>query len=221
MLELGRKESHLFSGILVQILIVGLLVFAYTQAIRQLKHSRELYDRYQEQLTMAREEMSHRPPSSDLASLQREVEQLKRHFAAEPTLTREREQMESWAASTFHFQEIHLRQTDLPVELLNFPIQGRPDFEVELYGLELTAQATTREAAAFLAAVEGPNTQPMMTLAALEVKTAEVGSERPVHLSARWLVPVVKTAFREEGSPFVSEGVPVDWGQREEPFSSP
>lgn len=222
MLELGRKETHLFSGIFVQIVLVGLLVFAYTQAVRQVNHGRELYFRYQEQLTMARDRMARRTPVPDLAALQSEVDQLKRHFATEPGLSQEGKWIEPLARDSFHLRGVHMLRTDTPVNLLTFPIEGRPDFEVELYGLELTATGTTRSVAALLATLAKADLQPILALAALDLKSAEPGTDDAVRISARWLVPVVAGPARGgEALVLAPSGVKPDWGDREEPFASP
>lgn len=221
MLELGRKEAHLFSGIFVQILMVGLLVFAYTQAIRQVKHARELYYRYQEQLTMAREQMARQPPGSDPAALQAEVDRIKRRFAAEPDLLREKGWIERVARQEFHLQDLQLRKSEMPVEILTFPMKGRPDFEVQLYGLELTAAGTTRSAAGLLAALAEPELEPILALAALDLRASQAAAAEPVQWSARWLVPVVPGPAREEVPLPPPQGTRLDWGNREEPFSSP
>lgn len=221
MLELGRKENHLFGGIFVLIVMVALLVFPYTQAIRQLNHSREMFTRLQEQLTVARDQMARRTPASDTSALQAEVDKLKGNFADPSALDFQLRRIEQAAREGFALKDIQVQKTELPVDTLSFPREGRPDLEVQLYGLELTAQATTRAAAGLAAILAEPNSQPILSLATLELRAAELGADLPVQMTARWLVPVIEGAPRAEAALASPQPARPEWGNREEPFFSP
>lgn len=221
MLELGRKEHHLFGGIFVLIGMVALLVFPYTQAVRQLNRSREMFYRLQEQLAVARDQMARRPATSDLSALQAEVEKLKEKFAAESELDSHLSRIEQTAREEFNLQGLQARRTDLPVDTLAFPVEGRPDFEVQLYGLELAGSGTSPAAAGLLATMAEPGGHPILSLAALELRAAEPELNQPVQLTVRWLVPVPKGVSWLEDVPAARPPVRPEWGSREEPFFSP
>lgn len=220
MLELGRKEHHLFGGIFVQILLVGLLVFAYTQAVRQLNHGREMFTRRQEQLTVARDQMARRPAVPDLSGLQGEVGKLKESFAGESELNSQLHRIERIAQSR-GLKEVQVRKTDVPVDTLTFPMQGRADFEVRLFGLELAGQGSTRGVANLLAALSDSGTQPALSLATLSLRTSEIDADQPVQFSLRWLVPVLEGVTHAEEAAPARPPAGKEWGMREEPFLSP
>ena len=53
MLELGRRERHLISGLVLQVVVVGISVFVFTQAIRYLKYERTRFLELREQISQA------------------------------------------------------------------------------------------------------------------------------------------------------------------------
>ncbi|MBI3311988.1 MAG: hypothetical protein HYZ88_00465 [Candidatus Omnitrophica bacterium] len=218
MLELGHREHHLFGGIFAQILLVGLLVFAYTQAIRQLNHGREMFTRLQEQLTVARDQMARRPAIPDLAALKAEVGKLKEAFASEADLAAQQSRLERVSREVFNLTGIQIRKTDSPVDSLVFSVEGRSDLEIQLYGLELTGQGNSREVAGLLSVLSGSGQRPMLALATVDLRAVELDS--PVAFTLRWLIPVLEGgADHAAGSPPAADTI--QWGVREEPFLSP
>lgn len=223
MLELGRREHHLLSGIGAQILIVAVLVFAYTQAIRQLRHRGELRDRLQEQLTMARDQLARHTHRPDVAALQKEVAGLKSGLISTATLAEVARQLEALARESYGLQDLEVKAGERPTHALTVPLDGRLDFEAHLHALELSGIGTTRDAAALVAAMGDPSTKLLASLVRMELKRSgpkEGGGLARVSL--RWLLAVSPGAAGP-----VLPGDPLrvppqrEWGRREEAFSSP
>ena len=221
MLEHGRREHHLLSGIGVQILMVALLVFAYTQAIRQLKHSGEMRDRLEEQLTVARDQLARHSRRPDVESLQREVAELKSTLLSKQGLEELAHQLRDLVEKEYRVRDLEVKAGDRPTQALSIPLDGRMDFEAQLYVLELSGATTSRTAAVLAAALGRPSSKLLAPLVAMEMKRSGPKEEEPVRLSLRWLLAVSpgSTEAALPGSPAVP--AKQEWGWREEPFYSP
>lgn len=219
-MEPQRKEIHLLSGLGVQILIVGLLVFAYTQAIRQVKYQRELFQRLQEQLTMAREQMVRQGPTPDVALMQAQVQKIRPAFLALAEVSPQVERIKVLAEQGFHLQESRWNQSEEPADSFTVSIPGRNDCEVVLYKLEMEARGSSRSAAGLLASV-GPDSElPVFPLQTLEIQADPAEPGAALRISCRWLLPVAASLSSQDrltkpGPRPAREPV---WGEREEPF---
>lgn len=220
MLELGHRERNLLSGISVQILIVGLLVFAYTQAIRQFKHQRELFGRLQEQLTMAREQMARVAVTPDLAAVQGQIQALQARFLAVDSVEKEVERIKLLAEKELGLHHLQWERKKEPMNWIYVPISGRDDFEVELVGLEMKGQAPSSSVAWLLASMAQP---PVLPLTELEMTARSGDADPPVDVSFRWFLPVVASLLEEKKVPPPAPRATVNpvLGGREEPFQSP
>lgn len=218
MLELGRREQNLLGGLGLQILIVGVMVFAYTQAVRQVKLAGDLSQRLQEQLVVAREEVAREGGKADIAQLQAQVEELKASLAAPEALEIQAGRLKR-LAGRFNIRDAQVAPDPDPAEKITIPMQGQPDFEIRLHRLEMTGTAPARSIYGLVAAVADPAFKPISPLVAMQLE-APSGGGQPVKFKLRWLIAV------SPGSPGLdvslpAAGEPPPWGLREEPFLSP
>lgn len=221
MLEHGKKESHLLGGIGVQILIVAVLVFAYTQAIRQLKHRGELRDRLAEQLTVARDQLARHTRRPDVAALQVQVAELKATLLSTQALGELARRLGELAREEYGVQEPAVKAGERPTQTLTVPLDGRLDFEAHLYALELSGVTTSRHAAALVRAMGDPSCKFLAPLVAMELKRAEPKEGSPVRVSLRWLLAVSPSSTEPSlPAPLKAQPEP-EWGWREESFLSP
>ena len=219
--EQGGREHHLMSGIGVQLLLVALMVFAYTQAIRQLKHAGEQRDRLEEQITVARNQLARHSRRPDLESLQKEVAKLKSTLLSPQALGEVAGRLRELAQKEYHVQDLEVKVGDRPTQTLSIPLDGRMDFEAQLYALELSGVATSRAASGLAAALGGSSSKLLAPLVAMEMKSSGPEDEQPVRLSLRWLLAVSpgSTGTTPPSSPAASARP--EWGWRDEPFYSP
>lgn len=222
-MEQQRKENNLLSGLGVLILIVALLAFAYTQAIRQVKYQRELFQRLQEQLTMAREQMARQGPTPDVEAMRAQIRKIRPAFLALEEVSPQVDRIKALAQQQLHLRAARWNQSEEPVDSFTVSIPGRKDCEVSLYALEMGAQGSARSVAALLASV-GPDSElPAFPLRALEIQGDPTESGAALQVSCRWLLPVAAPLSGQES---LTKPVPRPvrepvWGQREEPFLSP
>ena len=218
MVELNGKERHLLSGLLLQVLVVAALVFAYTQAVRQLKVQHERVLRLREQLIVADAKMKEKP-GQELDHLQGELTRL-------TGLLSTREELEAWAKELGRMaqEEPGVSEPKVAVGMverkIEVPIEPLPPFKVELYALELTGKTTTRSVAKLLSAVDRGRMKRLCPLETLELKSA-AGPTPSVEARLKWLVAV---SDRAAAAPAPAEGpppTPLSWGSRTEPFQSP
>ena len=226
MLELGRKEPQLLSGIVVQIVLVALLVFAYTQAIRQLKLQQELQARLQEQLALAREQVAKQAAKADLATLQAQMAELKSFMVVPDRLAAQADRLKVLAEQQFGVQNAQVKVGLAPMETMSIPLEGRPDFIIQLYTVELTGFTTTRNTVALLHRIGARASKVLCSLVGMELRASEISSPDPVDLSLKWVVAVESVSGEHPTAPSESpmekiELPPLAWGWREEPFRSP
>ena len=243
-LESEHRERHLLGGLGLQIFMVGfgvLLVFAYTQAIRQAKREGDLRARFQEQLTIAREELGKQPSRSmELAHLQAQVESLRARLLAFDAVAGRAEQIRQIAGAEFGIDAVRVEVSESPVETWDLPMPGGTALQIQLYSLELEGAGTSREIAGLLERLKGSAAEPapFQAMTILELKASEgTGPEKPAHLFLRWLIPATVPSENPEpsGAAVSSDGKPAvvspppgsgpdaasRWGWRSEPFLSP
>lgn len=221
MLEPGRKEHHLLSGIGVQILIVTVMVFAYTQAIRQLKRRWERRDRLEEQLTMARDQLARHGPRPDVEALQQQVAELKSVLLSTAMLAEAARQLEELARKGYGVQDLQVKVGERPTQALTIPLDGRLDFEAHLYALELSGVTTSRSAAALASVLAEPSCKLLAPLVSMELKESGRKGDPPARVSLRWLLAVSpESKATVLPAPLQAPAGP-EWGWREELFSSP
>lgn len=225
MLELGRREQSLLSGLVVQVLVVGMLVFAYTQAARQLKFQRSLFLELKEQLARARDQVERAGPR-DLAEMQARLFELESQMATPETLSDWAGRVEIFARDRFSFRNLQVK-VGAPVKTIPVPVSPHSQFEMKLQPLELQGSGTTREAAGLLESLSPLSVKFLCPLERMELKAQAADASLPVELYFRWLVA---TGTKIAGSadqkvkpkPWpVTSAAEGRWGSREEPFRSP
>jgi len=221
MLELGKKEHHLMGGHLVLILVVVPMVFAYTQAIRQVKLSRDLSVRLQEQLTISQEQVARQGGKVDTANLQAQVAELKSSLIPQNALEIQARRLEKLAQERFGIRDAQVKTGNVPSGKFSAPLEGQPDFEVHLYTLEMKGMADSRSVAGLLSSVSDPSFRPLCPLIAMELKSAESAENRPVEFTLKWLMAVSPDSSSSPVAETLPQsGHPPAWGWREEPFLS-
>lgn len=211
MLELGRKEQHLMGGIGFNILIVGLMVFAYTQAVRQVNLSKDLSLRLREQLTVAREQLARQSGRMDLAQIQAQVAELKGSMVSPDALGAQAARLGRLASERFGV-EGKVTVSEQPVEKVS---------EILLHALEMKGTAQTRALAGLAAVVGDPAFRPVCPLVGMELHRAGPGENRPVEFLLKWLVAVSPDSPHPAQQALPDSGPRIVWGPREEPFLSP
>ena len=233
MLELGRRESQMMGGLWLQILVIGVMVFAYTQAIRQLNHRKDLTTRLQEQLTMAREKLVREGSRPDLSRLQVEVAHSKSVFFSRDLIEQKLPLLTTLAQDRFSIRELKIQLAARPARSIQMALEGQPDLVVELYPLILTGVGTSRNVSGLLATLNHPDLRPLSPLAKMTLQAQDLKEVEPVKIHLEWWVAAVAPAESveeeelqtEQQSPFSllegSRGSRPAWGDREVLFLSP
>ncbi|MBI3333031.1 MAG: hypothetical protein HYZ93_02945 [Candidatus Omnitrophica bacterium] len=213
MLELGRRELHLVSGLGVQVIVVVLLVFAYTQAARQLSYQREKYLELREQLASAKHRLA-TEGKLDLNSIRARLADLGNGLPTGDSLGQWGQELAVVARDRFHLEEVQVQVGTVPESTVSVPLVKGSPFEVELYSLELSGKGGSRDIAAFLQSLGNSSPKLLCPLQGMEIR------ESSLHL--KWLLGARRSELKEH--PGIGELTPVpssSWGEREEPFLSP
>jgi len=233
MLELGRREWHLMGGLTTQILVVGLLVFVYTQAIRQIQHQGRLHDQLQERLTMAREEVARTDPGADVTALKGKSAALLARFHTYDNWVAASGALKWLASEVYGAQNLRLQLSEESTKTIEIPLEGQPDLKMQLHALEMHGTVTSQNAAGLLIALRNPKMKFLCPLVSLELAAADPDELQPVDFSFKWWVVTdleaegdrVLSQMRPEAPQSIQlplESHPVaDWSLRIEPFQSP
>lgn len=220
MLELGQRERHLLGAVWFQVALIGLIVFAYTQAVRQLNYQKERQTRLQEQLVMAREQVSKQATTrQNLESLQEEVSDLRSQTVSVPELPAVAQRVKELAEKKYELSILRVKEGDSPVETLDLPIQDRQLQKIDLYLLDCSGRGTSRQIALFLAHLNHPDFRPLTALISLVCRSPEEKGTAPVEFTAQWVVAV--SSETPERKPAPDYDVSLEWFNRLEPFLSP
>ena len=231
MLELGHKEQHLLSGMGIQLLVIGLFVFIYTQAFRQMNARHDLYLKMKEQVTRAKAQLANQEVP-DLARVQKELlSQMPVYLAAPDILAEWAKRLEEAARDQFDFRHVELVVGGAPEKVVNFPMAGGPPVEIHLYSFELTSEGTTRDAARFLKVIQGYQMKVLAPLSGIGMEAAAPDGVKPVVLHLKWLVATAPKIADPKATPRFEPVLPpeqmeakalaepfLDWGGRDEPF---
>jgi len=230
-LELGHKEKHLLSGMGVQLILIGLFVFIYTQAFRQMNARHELYLKMKEQVTHAKAQLA-KQAAPDLARVQADLLNEMPFYLATPDILAEwSKRLEEVARDQFDFRHIEVTVGNAPEKVVSFPMAGGPPVEVHLYPFELKAEATTRGAARFLKAIQNYQMKVLAPLSSMRIEAADPEQVKPVVLRLKWLVATAPKMNDQKTTPRFEPILPqdrlqtplpsepsLDWGTRDEPF---
>ena len=208
------------SGIVFNILIVGLMVFAYTQAVRQVNLGKNLLFRLREQLTVAREQLARSGGRTDLAQIQAQVAELRESMISPDALGSQAGRLERLASERFGV-EGKVTVSEQAVERISVPLEGQPDLEIPLYSLEMKGTAQTHALAGLVAAVGDSAFRPVCPLVGMEIHRAGPGENQSVEFLIKWLVTVCPDSPLPAQQDLPVSGPRIVWGPREEPFLSP
>ena len=186
--EANRREKHLLGGLGIQVLVVGLLVFVYTQAARQVNYRRGQFLRFQEQLSAAKAQ-AEKVGQPDLEKLRAKVTELESRFVSSQAVSELAKTIESAAREKFGFREVTVA-VGTTEKTVRSDLPGRPDVEANLVGLELSGSAATRNIAAFLADLTSSPQKFIFSLQSLRIEARASDQPAPVAVHLKWLVAV-------------------------------
>ena len=216
------REHHLLSGLGLQVLVVALLVFVYTQAARQLNYQRGLFLRLQEQLGAAKMQAA-KGGKPDLNKLRAEVDQLEARLATPRMLSEWAKALESSAKERFGFHEVNV-SVGAVEKTVGVDLGEKAAFETQMVALEFKGTAATRNAAAFLASLASPELKLLCPLQSMSLEARGPEQNDPITLRLKWLVAISSKPTQAGSVPEISlPNAPpsLTWGWREEPFLSP
>lgn len=229
-MELQRREQHLLSGLGIQVIVVALLVFAYSQAARQLTAQYQTYLQLKEQVARARDRVA-REGVPDLGPLKAELLEMERSLATPEMLSEGLLRLENIARDRFGFRDIEIK-VGPPEKTIRIPRPPNgPDFEVQLISLELQGNCTTRQTAGLLARIGQASLHLVCSLQTMTLTASNPDQPLPVNVRLKWLVAASGSALDAQPptghSPGFARVTPTasgeapKWGSREEPFRSP
>jgi hypothetical protein len=222
MLELGHREKHLLGAVWFQVVLIGLIVFAYTQAVRQLNYQKERQNRMQEQLVLAREQVSKQAAApKKLEILQDEVADLRSEMIFLNELPEIGQKIQSLAEKKYGLSVLRVKEGDSPVGTFDLPIQDRQIQRIDLYLLDCWGRGSSRQIAGFLAHLNHPDFRPLMTLVSLNCQSSDAGTIPPVEFTAQWVVPISSDPAERKPKPPADYEISFEWFERLEPFISP
>lgn len=215
------RETHVLSGLGLQVLVVAVLVFVYTQAARQLNYQRGLFLRFQEQLAAAKMQTA-KSGKPDLARIREEVNRLSARLATPQILSEWAKALESSAKERFGFHEVTVNVGAVE-KTVAADLGEKAALEAQMVALELKGTATTRNAAAFLAELASTDLRILCPLQSMRLEAQGPEQTDPVTLRLKWLVATsTKPAQPDSVLPALDKRASSPaWGWREEPFLSP
>ncbi len=223
MLEPGYRERHLLSGIGLQLLLIGLLVFAYTQAIRQMNYKREMFLTLKEQVAQGAAQVT-REGKPDLTRIRSGIfHRWEAYLAAPDTLSEWAKRIEDIARDRYGFGDLQVKVGSAPERSVRIPLFEESSLEVHLYPIELEGTATARSGAAFLNSMDTASFKLLCPLTSMQVKALEPEAPRPVRFRFKWLAATLPQPPQNlpQGEGWkMPAATTVAWGGREDPFAS-
>lgn len=186
--EADRREEHLLGGLGFQVLVVGLLVFIYTQAARQLNYQRGQFLKFQEQLLAAKSQVA-KAGKPDLEKLRAQVAEMEGRLAAPKTLPELAKTLESSVKERFGFHDVTL-MVGVVEKTVRSDLPDRPVVEANLVGLELKGAASSRETAAFLDSLALSRSKFLLLLQSMQLEAQAPNQQGPLAVRLKWLVAV-------------------------------
>ncbi len=221
----GTRERHLLGGMGLQVLLIALLVFVYTQAARQLRYQREQFLRLREQVAACKAQVT-RAGQPDLSVVRARVNRMEGRLINPRSLSGWVAALRVAAEEKFGFQGAVVRVGSVE-KTVRAELERGFSYEASLSGVEMEAKASTQEVASLLEALSGSDSQPLCPLQEISLEALPSDGPDPVRVRLKWLVAVAPPAEGEpapsgEPSPAadLKPGSP-DWGPRTEPFRSP
>lgn len=245
MVDEGRREARLLSGLGVQVAVIAFLALLFSNAGRKLQAQQELYIKLKEQLVSAQIKVA-KQGRFDLVSLKKEVASLSSTLVRPEELPGWAKRIEGLARSPFGFRDLQVR-VGSPARTIRVSTSGKESFEIQMVPLELEATTTTHNGAAFLKTVHSSDLKILCPLEQIEMKAMDSGHANPIEIRLTWWIaaaaappagqpsapapaaprgasapaPPVPAAPPDLKTPWPSPKAALDWGIREEPFDSP
>ncbi len=224
MMEWGTRERNLLSGLVVQVIFIGIIVFLFTQAVRQLRYQHSEYLELKKQIKACRIQAAKGKP--ELVSLETEVSRLKSQFATAQDQNELITRLEFLARKQFGFDDLQVRLSKVPKKLVKSAGGEEPPLPVETLTLQLDAKTTTRNGAGLLTSLSQGGVGVLCPLRSMQIKTKDLTGTLPVQVHLEWIVPLLAldSAQKEAGPKILPSAQPqpvLSWGLREEPFLTP
>ncbi len=224
-MEFGKRESHLMIGLAIQIFVITVFVFGYTQALRQVNYQRDLCMKLREQLAGSREQVK-RYDHPDLEKVRaQELRPWEAQVPAVEDLGNWGERFASFARNEFGLGSLEVRPGTSPEESIKIPQEnGKAGVELQLYGLELEGIGTTHNLALFLESLRRSDVKLLYSLESIKLRIADPAKVSAVHFRLKWRVatrPMLPSEKDHALAPFEPHRTDLKWGPREEPFLPP
>lgn len=219
MMELGKKERHLVSGLGVQVLLVGLLVFFYTQAARQLATQKEKHEKLEEQVASAKLQAA-KSQELDSQKIRQRLEELQACLALPGSLGDWSQELKQFAASRFDLTVDQVRSEETSQTSINVPVAGKIPAQARLFSVEMEGSGATESLGQFLGALSDPAFKPLCVLEDMELEATRAA--KPIHFRLQWFVPASEAGTPPKASSFADPPPSkLKWGRRQELFVSP
>ncbi|MCM8794695.1 MAG: hypothetical protein NC819_02690 [Candidatus Omnitrophica bacterium] len=225
MLELGNRERHVLSGLGVQILVIALLVFPYTQALRHVNYERELYLKSKEQAARGKRQVEMAGGKPDLEQLWKELlEPWEGSLPTAEELPVWAERLESFGRNRFALGSLQMKVGVAPERTVKIQTADKEGVEIPLYSLELEGIGTTRHLMDYVESLKRSDMKILLILESMKIKLLDPQKVSPVGFRLKWLIATLSDAGRKKGDSQpvyqVPERLQVDWAAKQEPFLS-
>ncbi len=219
MMELGKKERHLISGLGVQVLLVGLLVFFYTQAARQLATQKERHEKLKEQVASAKLQAA-KSQELDSQKIRERLEELQACLALPGSLGDWSQELKQFAASRFDLVVDQIRSEETSETTINVPVAGKIPAQAQLFSIEMAGSGATESLGQFLGALSDPAFKPLCVLEDMDLEATRAA--KPIHFRLKWFVAASEAGTPPKTSSFANPpAFKLKWGKRQELFLSP
>jgi len=221
MKELEHREKSVLVAFIVQVLVVGLVVFLLTQAYRTLSYQREVCADAEERLVSCQTQLDEN--RSDLSQVRARIADAQSQVISVEEVELLAQKIQQVAESTFVFEDVRVRVGSTPEWTRSIPLPDAEPFLIELYPLEFWAAGRTGEAAGFLRHLEDLALIQVAYLDKLNIESVE-SEAFVVKIHIKWLVAVSKSLAEGSNPNLSRERLPEPafiqkWGR--EPFLSP
>lgn len=225
-MEGGARERNLMSGLVIQVVIIGIVVVLFSQALRQLNYQHSEYRGLKKQIKACQVQVARGRP--DVTHLEAEVARLKSQFATPQGQGEWTKRLETLSRKQFDFEDLHVKLSKMPKRMPQAPNATAAALPLETLTLQLEGKATTRGGAGLVSSVSQGGIGILCPLRSLGIKTANLKESLPVQFHLEWMVPLFgeeedqKKETQSPAAPSVNPPLPVlNWGLREEPFLTP
>lgn len=187
MKEAEHREKSVLAGFIVQVLVVGLVVFLLTQAYRGLAYQRDARLDVGERLASCQAQLQSN--SSDLQQVRDRMADAQARVISPKELELLAQKIRQVARGTFAFKNVRVRTDPTPEQTIRIPLPNTEPFLIELYPLEFRAAGRTAEVAGFLRHLQDLGLIQVAYLDKLQIGLADT-EVFSVEIHLKWLVAV-------------------------------